>query len=172
MCGIAGLIALNEDLSEREGIDLVERMITRLRKRGPEAASVTCIKMNRCWMGHARLRVRDETEGSDQPYWSQSKEWSMVFNGEIYNWKELNKFLEKNNKEMQSKCDTESLVELIEICGIEGLHSIDGMFAFGAYNNKTNSLILARDRAGQSLFTILKQKGYLLSHLKFQLYLN
>ena len=103
MCGIAGLIAFNEDLSEKEGIELVEKMIARLRKRGPESASVTCVKKNKCWMGHARLRVRDETEGSDQPYWSQSKEWSMVFNGEIYNWRELNKFLHLNKSPLHGE---------------------------------------------------------------------
>lgn len=128
---------------------MIRRMIERLRHRGPEAVAIQSFNQGQCWLAHARLRVTDEREIADQPFSSQNNRWRLVFNGEIYNWKQLDTYLRSNNWEPQTKGDTERLVEIIDKAGYEALHSIDGMFAFGAYDEKKKTTFLARDRFGQ-----------------------
>ena len=150
MCGIAGLILTSE--KRPAGLDpqqVIQRMIERLRHRGPEATRIKRFNEDRCWLAHARLRVTDEREIADQPFTSQSSRWKLVFNGEIYNWKDLDKYLKPTGWTSRTNSDTERLAEMIDRVGVECLHSIDGMFAFGAYDKVNGNLFLARDRFGQ-----------------------
>ena len=137
MCGIAGLLfAPGKRPEGLEPQSVIRRMIERLRHRGPEAVAIQSFNQNQCWLAHARLRVTDQREIADQPFSSQNNRWRLIFNGEIYNWQELDTYLKGNNWEPQTKGDTERLVEIIDKAGYEALHSIDGMFAFGAYDEK------------------------------------
>lgn len=150
MCGIAGLIFTSEQ--RPAGLDpqhVIQRMIERLRHRGPEATRIKRFNEDRCWLAHARLRVTDDREIADQPFTSQSSRWKLVFNGEIYNWKVLDQYLKPTGWSSRTNGDTERLAEMIDRVGVECLHSIDGMFAFGAYDKIDGNLFLARDRFGQ-----------------------
>ena len=150
MCGIAGLVFTSGQ--RPEGLDpqsLVQRMIERLRHRGPEAIQIKHFNDETCWLAHARLRVTDNREIADQPFTSKNSRWKIVFNGEIYNWQDLDDYLLPQGWRPRTDCDTERLTEMISVAGIECLHSIDGMFAFGAYDKLTGNLFLARDRFGQ-----------------------
>lgn len=150
MCGIAGLIFTSEQ--RPKGLDpqqLIQRMIERLRHRGPEAIRIKRFNNDVCWLAHARLRVTDSRDVADQPFPSSSGRWKLVFNGEIYNWKDLDSYLKPTGWQPQTDCDTERLAEMVERVGVECLHSLDGMFAFGAYDKQTGNLFLARDRFGQ-----------------------
>lgn len=150
MCGIAGLMFTSDQ--RPAGLDpgqIIQRMIERLRHRGPEATRFKHFNNGQCWLAHARLRVTDDREIADQPFTSQSSRWKLVFNGEIYNWKDLDQYLKPSGWTPRTNGDTERLAEMIDHVGVESLHSIDGMFAFGAYNKINGSLFLARDRFGQ-----------------------
>ena len=150
MCGIAGLVFTGEE--RPKGLDpqqLIQRMIERLRHRGPEAIRIKRFNNDVCWLAHARLRVTDSRDVADQPFTSKSGRWKIVFNGEIYNWKDLDSYLRPTGWEPRTDSDTERLTEMVERVGIECLHSLDGMFAFGAYDKQTGNLFLARDRFGQ-----------------------
>ena len=160
MCGIAGLIFAPG--KRPEGLDaqhVITRMIERIRHRGPEAVAIQSFNQNQCWLAHARLRVTDEREVADQPFSSQNNRWRLVFNGEIYNWQQLDTYLTTSNWEPKTEGDTERLVEVINKFGYEALHCIDGMFAFGAYDEKTKRLFLARDRFGQKPLYYVSNNG-------------
>ena len=96
-----------------------------------------------------KLRVTDENTRSDQPYETSSRRWKLAFNGEIYNYKDLDEQLKKTGWRAKSSGDTERLAEIREHCGAESLHRLDGMFAIAAFDEKTNCLLIARDRFGQ-----------------------
>lgn len=150
MCGIAGLLFTSEH--RPSGLDpekLIRRMIERLRHRGPESIQTKHFNGDTCWLAHARLRVTDSRQIADQPFTSANSRWKVVFNGEIYNWQDLDDYLEPQGWQPRTNCDTERLTEIINNAGIECLHSIDGMFAFGAYDKMAGNLFLARDRFGQ-----------------------
>ena len=120
-------------------------MIERLRHRGPEAVAVQSFNQDQCWLAHARLRVTDERKIADQPFSSQNNRWRIVFNGEIYNWQQLDSYLRNNNWEPQTNGDTERLVEIIDKAGHEALHSIDGMLP-SAHMTKKKPLLLCGRR--------------------------
>ena len=99
-----------------------------------------------CWLAHARLRVPDSRDVADQPFPSSSGRGKLVFNGEIYNWKDRDGYLRPTGWEPRTDSDTKRLAEMVECVGVECLHSIDRMFAYGAYDKQTGKLFLARDR--------------------------
>ena len=160
MCGIAGLMFTREhkpmDLDPQT---LISKMVERLRHRGPEAVTIESNDDRSCWLGHTRLRVTDARKIADQPFESLSGRWKTVFNGEIYNWKELDNYLKPTGWTPRTESDTERLTEMVERAGIECLHSIDGMFALGGYDKKNRSLFLARDRFGQKPLYYINEKG-------------
>jgi len=150
MCGIAGLISTTETFPKGlEPEKIIRRMIEKIRHRGPEAVRIKEYNNQKCWLANARLRVSDERDIADQPYESKNKRIKLVFNGEIYNSSYLEKILKKTDWVPKSQSDTERLVEIIDAVGIESLHSIDGMFAFCAFNERNKHLYIARDRFGQ-----------------------
>ena len=160
MCGIAGLTFTSEQ--RPKGLDpqrLIQRMIDRLRHRGPEAIRVKRFNNDMCWLAHSRLRVTDMRDVADQPFPSSSGRWKIVFNGEIYNWQDLDSYLRPTGWHPRTSCDTERLAEMIDRVGVECLHSLDGMFAIGAYDKKSGKLVLARDRFGQKPLYYVKSNG-------------
>ena len=162
MCGIAGLIFTSK--VRPKGLNperVIQKMVERVRHRGPEGTQIKRFNNDICWLAHARLRVTDERNIADQPFPSKSGRWKIVFNGEIYNWKDIDSYLQPKGWKPQTNCDTERLVELIELIGSECLHSIDGMFAFGAYDKLTGNLFLARDRFGQKPLYYVNSHGIL-----------
>ena len=125
MCGIAGLVFTSD--RRPAGLDpqhVIQRMIERLRHRGPEATRIKRFNNDQCWLAHARLRVTDDREIADQPFTSQSSRWKLVFNGEIYNWKDLDQYLKPTGWSPRTNGDTERLAEMIDRVGVECLHSL------------------------------------------------
>jgi asparagine synthase (glutamine-hydrolysing) len=144
MCGIAGFwgkAALAPDAECR-----LKRMTAALAHRGPDGQSY--------WLGpdvgvgHTRLSIID-LDGGGQPMWSSNGEYVIVFNGEIYNYKNLRQELEQRGYAFRTRSDTEVIWAAIEAWGVEdGLLSLRGMFAFALYSLKERRLLLARDRVG------------------------
>ncbi len=129
MCAIHGILCRSKEL--------MSEMIKQAHHRGPDG--------NGQWsndditLGHNLLSIIDTTENSKQPWFHN--DWVLVYNGEIYNYKELG-FKTKTNT------DTEVLIRGLEKEGSSFIKKLDGMFAFAAYNKKKKELILARDSNG------------------------
>ncbi|KYC28992.1 Asparagine synthetase [Sterolibacterium denitrificans] len=138
MCGVLGAVDLPID----------EAALLLLRHRGPDGQGFEAIRCagRTVWLAHARLSILDLSPAGHQPMQSRDGRWWMVFNGEIYNHRELRKEL---TGPFRGHSDTETLVELIAVQGVESvLPRLNGMFAFAALDTLTGKLHLARDPFG------------------------
>jgi asparagine synthase (glutamine-hydrolysing) len=136
MCGIAGTY----NFSSKE---LVEKMSQTIRHRGPDDEGFAFFE-NACF-GFRRLSIIDLKTGS-QPMSSEDGSVWVIFNGEIYNYKELK--LELSSHFFKTRSDTEVMVHLYEEFGEDFVSKLNGQFAIALYDKKTKKLILARDRLG------------------------
>ena len=138
MCGI--LFTDNPSISK----SLFVETLSLMHHRGPDASNYYQTH-NGIIMGHNRLKILDIDNRSNQPFWSKSKRYVIIYNGEIYNYKELAaqfKIVQKTSS------DTELLVELYELLGFKMLDFLNGMFAMLIFDTKTNNIFVARDRLG------------------------
>tara|TARA_Y100000816_G_C26108192_1_gene589870 strand:- start:8556 stop:10448 length:1893 start_codon:yes stop_codon:yes gene_type:complete len=120
--------------------------------RGPDNSGVWLDRNSGTVLGHQRLAIIDLSSAGNQPMQSKSGRYIITYNGEIYNHLEVRRELERSDSgiKWQGNSDTETLLESIEYWGVEKvLNKIDGMFAFGIWDQKNRSLILARDRLGE-----------------------
>jgi len=141
MCGITGLFSLNkiEDIKSR-----ITAMNKSIIHRGPDAGNFYI--NNNLALGHRRLSIIDVGEQSNQPMHSNSNKWHIVFNGEIYNFKEIKAEL---NYKFNTLSDTEVIIAAVEERDIEWfIEKANGMFSFAIYNSEKNELFLVRDRLG------------------------
>lgn len=148
MCGISGFYSKASSLSE----DIISKMSQALKHRGPDNSGVWINKNSGIYFGHQRLSILDLSDAGHQPMQSQSSRFIITYNGEIYNHLDIRKELERNNFKIEWKgnSDTETLLEAINFFGVEQtLSKIEGMFAFGLWDQKMNRLFLARDRLGE-----------------------
>ncbi len=142
MCGIAGQLSLDGSAVSREK---VERMGEAIRHRGPDQEGFHFD--HEVGLAIERLKVIDLVSGS-QPIFNETKDVVVVFNGEIYNYRELRADLEKRGHKFSTHSDTETLVHLYEEHGVEFVHRLNGMFAIALWDSKTRRLVLVRDPAG------------------------
>lgn len=141
MCGILGFVNFNGSPSKK----ILSSMLKITRHRGPDSEGA--FVGNHIALGVNRLRIIDLTTG-DQPIENEDKSLVVVFNGEIYNYLELRKKLQKLGHKFKTHSDTEVLLHLYEEYGHQFPSHLSGMFAFALWDKKTNSLFLARDHAG------------------------
>ncbi len=147
MCGIAGLCNDNNDT-----ITDIQAMNQAMIRRGPDDGNYWYSKEDGIALGHRRLAIVDLSENGRQPMRSASERYVMVYNGEIYNFQEIQKAMEKEGIALflRGTSDTEILLAAIENWGIEKtLNQCKGMFAFAVYDRKERELTLARDRMGE-----------------------
>ena len=147
MCGITGYF----DIHNRHEVKIIEGMSNALFSRGPDSIGYWINEKIGISLGHRRLSIQELSDKGSQPMYSYSKNNIIIFNGEIYNHLDIRRILNKKKRiSWQGNSDTETLVNAIEIIGIEKtLSNINGMFAFAVLNLKDNKLILARDRFGE-----------------------
>ena len=127
-------------------------MNERMRHRGPDASGIWASEDGDVVLGHQRLSIVDLSENGAQPMQSHSGRFEMVFNGEIYNYREIAKRLieEKKVERFRGTSDTEVLLEAMEHMGIEEAIALcKGMFAIALYDKKERRLYLLRDRIGE-----------------------
>lgn len=120
--------------------------LERLRLRGPDAEGSW--RGERCWLGHRRLSIIDLSEASSQPFHSAEGRYHLVYNGEIYNYREIREELRSLGCEFRSSGDTEVLLHALIHWGKNALNKLNGFFAFAFYDSRDHSLLLARDRFG------------------------
>lgn len=124
----------------------MDKAISSLKLRGPDASGKYA--HNRVSLGHARLSVIDITDAASQPFNDASGRYTIVFNGEIFNFKELRRYLETKGYTFRSQSDTEVLLLLYLHEGPGFVHKLNGFFVFAIYDNVEESLFLCRDRYG------------------------
>ncbi len=129
--------------------ELPERMRDRIAHRGPDDAGVWWAPDRRLWLAQRRLAVIDLSPGGSQPMHDRSGRLHLVFNGEIYNHRQLRKELAGLGHRFRSSSDTEVLLEAYVEWGVDCLSRLNGMFAFALYDDRRRALVLARDRAGE-----------------------
>ncbi len=140
MCGIAGFVGTGSR-------DDVERMKESLKHRGPDDSGI--VFEHGVALGFARLAIVDITPAGHQPMWSEDKKKAIVFNGEIYNFKELRLELEQKGHRFRSASDTEVILKLYDEYGEGCFERMVGMWGIALYDFAAKKLILARDRMGE-----------------------
>ena len=138
MCGICGGVGIGDP-------GLLERMSEALRHRGPD--DLGAFAEGDVALGHRRLSIIDP-EGGNQPMQSPDGSLVLVFNGEIYNFRELRDGLRGRGLRFHTDSDTEVLLRLFEVEGPAALERLNGMFAFAVWDRERRELFLARDRLG------------------------
>jgi asparagine synthase (glutamine-hydrolysing) len=145
MCGIAGVVTSLDTRGAAD--DGVARMIRALARRGPDGAGLE--RWPRAAFGHRRLAIFDLSEAGRQPMLSHDGALGVVFNGAIYNFRELRAELEALGFKFSSQTDTEVLLHGYREWGIDALVArLHGMFAFGLWDEREQKLFLVRDRLG------------------------
>ena len=143
MCGIAGLHYFDEDRVVEETV--IQRMTRAMIHRGPDAEGYFCD--GRLALGHRRLSIIDPSLGQ-QPLCNEDGSIWVVFNGEIYNFRELRDNLLARGHQFKTNSDTEVIVHLYEDLEEACVHALEGMFAFALWDRRRQRLLLARDRLG------------------------
>lgn len=145
MCGISGFYAFTNQGQKQ--LNQIEASVTAMNLRGPDGSGV--YKHNNVALGHARLSIIDVSNAASQPFTDESGRWTIVFNGEFFNFQEHREALEKAGQTFKSTSDTEVLLYLFIREKENCLIKINGFFAFAVYDNQTEELFVARDRYGE-----------------------
>jgi asparagine synthase (glutamine-hydrolysing) len=144
MCGLIALFAPGERSASRKGT--MQAMLARIAHRGPDGEGVHHVP-GQALFGHRRLAVIDLEHGA-QPMLSADQRYTLVFNGEIYNYIELRGELEKEGVCFRTHSDSEVLLQLLIHRGPAGIDQLNGMFAFVFHDRQDNTWIAARDNFG------------------------
>ena len=142
MCGITGIYSKKEIIN----IDLrIDKMNLSIKHRGPDSGAFYT-SQNRIALGHRRLSIIDTREIANQPMHSNNNYWHIVFNGEIYNFKEIK---EKITYDYTTNSDTEVILAAVQEKGVDWfIENANGMFSIALYNSFSGELYLIRDRLG------------------------
>ncbi len=143
MCGIAGILQLDRSRAAPAGV--LEEMLRAIVHRGPDEDGR--LVDDELAMGMRRLSIIDLQDGQ-QPIFDEQRRFGVVFNGEIYNYRELRTELEQRGHVFRTRSDTEVIVHLFEEHGSQCVDFLRGMFGLAVWDNQTRSLFLARDRLG------------------------
>ena len=138
MCGICVVIG------EGNNTSLLNKMIEKLDHRGPDGRGI--YENNHLSMGHTRLRIIDDNQRSDQPMISKCGRYIIIFNGEIYNYKNIKRTFNINN--LRTYSDTEILLELFIMVGEKCNQYLKGMFAYAIWDNYSKKLFCSVDHFG------------------------
>ncbi len=144
MCGIVGVYSFTGSAKQYEqGLD---KAMQTLSKRGPDNSGK--FFRNRVGLGHTRLSIIDVSSAGCQPMFDASGRYCIIYNGEIYNYRELRKELDAKGVKLKSHTDTEVLLNLYILHKEKCLDLLNGFFSFAIYDTHEGSLFIARDRIG------------------------
>ena len=152
MCGITGIVGCG--INNSSHLSAIKKMNDSIAHRGPDSEGVW--NDGQCYLGHRRLSIIDLSEAGNQPFFSQDKRYVMVYNGELYNYRELKLELQRvehGSKNLpyifKTSTDTEVILAAYLRWGIDCLKRFNGMFAFSIWDTTEQKLVIARDRMGE-----------------------
>lgn len=143
MCGIAGIYTNNQN--SKIPMKSLKNILAFIQHRGPDQSGI--YRDHQCGLVNARLSIID-IAGGQQPISNEDHRYWIIFNGEIFNYKELRTSLEQNGHIFKTQTDTEVILHLYEIYGSQCLQMLNGQFAIAIWDSHQKSLFLARDRFG------------------------
>jgi len=144
MCGITGIL----NRRAKVDIDQLSKMTHDIGHRGLDAEGVFVNDNKTCGLGHRRLSILDLSDAANQPMHSKCGNYTLVYNGELYNFKEIKETLLKQGVEFTTSSDTEVILEAFIAWGEKCVDHFNGMFAFAVWNEKNEELFIFRDRLG------------------------
>lgn len=151
MCGITGIVG--QQINNSSHLSAVKKMNDAIAHRGPNSEGIW--NDEHCFLGHRRLSIIDLSEAGNQPFFSQDKRYVMVYNGELYNYKQLKLELQRaehGTKNLpyifRTSTDTEVILAAYLRWGIDCVKRFNGMFAFAIWDTIEQKLVIARDRMG------------------------
>lgn len=163
MCGITGFWGLGQQWAAEQMTAIAKGMADTLTHRGPDDEGVWCDSAAGIVLAHRRLSIIDTSVAGHQPMISADGRHVIVFNGEIYNFKELRQELESAGHIFRSHCDTEVVLESVSRWGcVDAARRFIGMFAFALWDRHTRTLFLVRDRMGEKPLYCSQVGGHLI----------
>lgn len=147
MCGILGWYKFNNKPFSDIERDRFQKGLDSIAHRGPDADQINLIKESLLF-GHRRLSIIDLAETNNQPFKSLDGNYTLIYNGEIFNFKELREHLISNGYEFVTTGDTEVLIYAYDYWGEDCVNHFNGMWAFALYDKKEDKLFCSRDRFG------------------------
>ena len=160
MCGITGFVVHEQVVNEHESAAVLDRMCRAIAHRGPDDQGM--FLEGSVSLGMRRLSIIDLASGH-QPMSGCDSAIKIVFNGEIYNYRELQRELEARGHRFKTHSDTETIVHAFEEFGSKCVEHLRGMFAFAMWDSRRQELFMARDRAGKKpLYYTVTTRGTLL----------
>lgn len=159
MCGIVGMLTYGGPIETWRGD--IARVSARMARRGPDASGLWSDDVC-CMLGFRRLSILDLSATGDQPMLTPDGRYALIFNGELYNFREIRTTLEKRGVAFRSTGDAEVALAAIASDGVKALASFNGMFALAFYDRVARRLLLARDHAGiKPLYVLQHREGVL-----------
>lgn len=144
MCGITGYYAPEASYNR----ETLAAMTAALAHRGPDADGFFFDEQRKVGLGHRRLSIIDLSEAANQPMFSHNGRFAYVYNGEVYNYRDLSRQYAGILPALRTHSDTELILELFAALGEASLELLNGMFAFALYDTQQGQLTLVRDRIG------------------------
>jgi asparagine synthase (glutamine-hydrolysing) len=165
MCGICGKINFNH---QEIHTTLVERMCRSFSYRGPDDEGIYISKVtdsgarqqSGVGLGHQRLSIIDLSDAGRQPMSNEDGTIWIVYNGEIYNYRELADELKKKGHQFKSNTDTEVVLHLYEEEGPNAVNRLNGMFAFAIWDEKINRLWICRPHRDKTTCVLLGRQAF------------
>lgn len=158
MCGLVAILTSGRSLADRKPI--MAGMLARIAHRGPDGEGTHHVPAQALF-GHRRLAIIDLEHGA-QPMRSRDDRYTLIFNGEIYNYLELRQFLVRAGEAFATASDTEVLLRLLILDGAAAIPRLNGMFAFVFHDRELNRWIAARDHFGIKPLYFTSTEGELL----------
>lgn len=152
MCGIAGIVG-------QADVRLLGLMAEAIAHRGPDGAGLWKDEIADVGLVHRRLSIIDLSDAAAQPMAAVDERYQVVFNGEIYNYKELQASLQRRGYRFNPNSDTAVLGPLYDLFGVDMLHKLNGIFAFAIWDSRLRTLFAARDRVGAKPFYYVQRQG-------------
>jgi asparagine synthase (glutamine-hydrolysing) len=164
LCGILGIWARNK--TGEVQFNHIPRALSRLNHRGPDYQAYKI--WSNVALGHTRLSIIDLSANANQPFSDESGKYHLVFNGEIYNYKEIRERLQKSGIVFSTQSDTEVLLKLLIHRGEAGLQELNGFFSFVFFDETNQKMLAVRDRLGIKplLYSITENEVIFASELK------
>ena len=154
MCGFSGEISFRREVN-RKSLELSSDVI---RHRGPDNKGYWFSENNRIGFAHRRLSIIDLSLAAHQPMLDEANKLVIVFNGEIYNYKELRSKLISKGYQFETSSDTEVILKSYQEWGYQCISYLEGMFSFVLLDQNESIAFIARDRAGEKPFYFFHNK--------------